>query len=719
MATASLIATGCVMLRKCHLNTCSVGIATQDPRAARAVTRASPRTSSRTSRSSPRACAAARAARRALARRDRRRVELPAAARPPITRRRAMLDLRRDRRAGRAGRRAAAVRHGAAVDARRSRRSRADRAAPSRARGRTLGRADAADRQHAAAPSARCCPARSRSGTARSGLPDGSIRVRFTGSAGQSFGAFLAPGVTLELSGDANDYIGKGMSGGRIVVYPPASARFAPEDNVIIGNVALYGATAGDLFAYGLAGERFAVRNSGARAVVEGVGDHGCEYMTGGVVVVLGPVGRNFAAGMSRRHRVRLRSDAARCARRRNLEMVELESLVDESDLWLVYGLIEDHVRFTGSPLGRRVLDNWEHLVARFVKVMPTDYKRVLQARRAASRAAPGPARDRRRRQLMGKPTGFIEWPRAAAARSAPVAERLRDWREVEARARSARGRRAPAPGRALHGLRRAVLHAGLPARQPDPRLRATWCTRALARRASPSSPRPTTSPSSPAGCARRRARPRACSASTTRRSRSRRSRRRSPSARSPRAGSRRAAAQRAPASASRSSARAPRASPPRPSSTAPATRVIVYEAAARAGGLLRYGIPDFKMEKRVIDRRLAILEAEGIEIRCGVAVGRDPTWTQLRADHDALVIAIGAQRARDLAVPGRELAGVVLAMDYLTEQNQVVGGERRAHAALRRRAASASSSSAAATPARTASAPRSARAPRRSRRSS
>jgi glutamate synthase (NADPH/NADH) large chain len=232
------------------------------------------------------------------------------------------------------------------------------------------------------------------------GLPDGSITVRFTGSAGQSFGAFLAPGVTLVLAGEANDYIGKGMSGGRIVVAPPPGARFAPEHNVIVGNVALYGATAGDLFASGLAGERFAVRNSGARAVVEGVGDHGCEYMTGGVVVVLGPIGRNFAAGMS--GGVAYVFDQTQTARARmNLEMVELESVLDENDLRLVASLIEDHVRFTGSPLGRRVLDNWEHLVSepggrppsernpivsRFVKVMPVDYKRVLQARRAAVR---------------------------------------------------------------------------------------------------------------------------------------------------------------------------------------------------------------------------------------------------------------------------------------------------------------------------------------------
>ncbi|HEY1906421.1 MAG TPA: glutamate synthase subunit alpha, partial [Myxococcaceae bacterium] len=229
------------------------------------------------------------------------------------------------------------------------------------------------------------------------GLPDDSIRVRLQGSAGQSFGAFLAAGITLELEGDANDYVGKGLSGGRVIVRPPAGTRFPPEENVIIGNTVLYGATGGELYASGLAGERFAVRNSGASAVVEGVGDHGCEYMTGGVVVVLGPTGRNFGAGMSGGMAFVL--DRERRFRDRcNGDMVELESLVDESDIWLVYGLVENHLRHTGSPVARRVLDHWTHLVPQFVKVMPTDYKRVLQARRSAQRPATNvPARPRLR----------------------------------------------------------------------------------------------------------------------------------------------------------------------------------------------------------------------------------------------------------------------------------------------------------------------------------
>ncbi|MCA3014223.1 MAG: glutamate synthase subunit alpha, partial [Myxococcaceae bacterium] len=224
------------------------------------------------------------------------------------------------------------------------------------------------------------------------GLPDDTVRVKLQGSAGQSFGAFAVQGVTLELEGEANDYVGKGLSGGRLVVRPPTGARFAADENVIVGNTVLYGATAGEAYFAGLAGERFAVRNSGAHCVVEGVGDHGCEYMTGGVVVVLGPTGRNFAAGMSGGTAYvfdRTRAFRERC----NLEMVELESLVDESELWLVYGLIENHLRYTGSALARRILDNWEHLVGSFVKVMPTDYKRVLQARRAQLRPRASPPR--------------------------------------------------------------------------------------------------------------------------------------------------------------------------------------------------------------------------------------------------------------------------------------------------------------------------------------
>ena len=210
-------------------------------------------------------------------------------------------------------------------------------------------------------------------------LPDGLVRIHFTGSAGQSFGAFLADGLDVTLEGDANDYFGKGMSGGRLVVYPPEGSDFPPEENIIIGNVSLYGATKGEVFIRGMAGERFGVRNSGADAVVEGVGDHGCEYMTGGRVIVLGTTGRNFAAGMSGGIAYVLDVDAS-FASRVNKEMVELESLTSE-DLAFVRSLVHRHYERTMSALAWRVLSGWKKESRRFVKVMPTEYKRVLTER--------------------------------------------------------------------------------------------------------------------------------------------------------------------------------------------------------------------------------------------------------------------------------------------------------------------------------------------------
>jgi glutamate synthase (NADPH) large chain len=211
------------------------------------------------------------------------------------------------------------------------------------------------------------------------GLPEDTVRVHFTGSAGQSFGAFVPRGVTFALEGDANDYWGKGLSGGRLIVFPPRQATFRPEDNIVIGNVALYGATGGEAFVRGVAGERFAVRNSGAHAVVEGIGDHGCEYMTGGRVVVLGASGRNFAAGMSGGIAYVLDVDGD-FERRCNLGMVELGALDQVDDIALVRDLIRRHVEHTGSAYAARILEDWIGHQSRFVKVMPKDYKRVLLA---------------------------------------------------------------------------------------------------------------------------------------------------------------------------------------------------------------------------------------------------------------------------------------------------------------------------------------------------
>jgi glutamate synthase (ferredoxin) len=218
------------------------------------------------------------------------------------------------------------------------------------------------------------------------GLPDDTIRLKFTGSAGQSFGAFVPRGITLTLEGDSNDYIAKGLSGGKVIVYPPKASRFVAEDNIVIGNVALYGATSGEAYFRGVAGERFAVRNSGAHAVVEGVGDHGCEYMTGGRVVVLGRTGRNFSAGMSGGIAY-VFDPGGNFPRRCNREMVDLEAVDALEDIDLLQRLIRQHVEYTGSELAARILVEWDATLPSFVKIMPRDYRRVLQAQARAAAA--------------------------------------------------------------------------------------------------------------------------------------------------------------------------------------------------------------------------------------------------------------------------------------------------------------------------------------------
>ncbi len=244
------------------------------------------------------------------------------------------------------------------------------------------------------------------------GLPEDTITIRARGTAGQSFGAWLAHGITLELRGDANDYLGKGLSGGRIVVHPPQDCQLTAEDNIIAGNTVLYGAIAGECYIRGVAGERFAVRNSGAVAIVEGVGDHGCEYMTGGTVLVLGVAGRNFAAGMSGGIAFVL-DEAGDFAKRCNLSMVELAPVPDEdraideheaqggelethgmvnvnhlehSDASILRHLIVRHLHYTGSARARTILEHFDAYLPKFVKVMPLEYRRAL-AEMAASKS--------------------------------------------------------------------------------------------------------------------------------------------------------------------------------------------------------------------------------------------------------------------------------------------------------------------------------------------
>ncbi|MCB9663733.1 MAG: glutamate synthase large subunit [Alphaproteobacteria bacterium] len=381
-ATAALVSLGCIMLRKCHLNTCSVGIATQDEELVE-------RFAGDPVHAMRFMLFMAEEVRELMSRLGFRtmdemigRVDLLAVRGDLDHWKARTLDLSAMLARPRAGegvatRQLVAQDHGVAGHLDETLLQEAAEVLADGGRVELAHRISNGDRTVGAMLSGRIARAH---GT--QGLPDDSVHVRFEGSAGQSFGAFLARGVTFDLVGDANDYVGKGLSGGRIVVSPPSGALFKPEDNIIAGNVCLYGATGGELYVRGVAGERFAVRNSGARAVVEGLGDHGCEYMTGGVVVCLGPVGRNFAAGMS--GGMAFVYDPTGTFRDLcNLGMVELEALVDEGDLMVVSSLVQAHFRHTGSALAGRILDNWEVLVPSFVKVMPTEYKRVLQQRRA------------------------------------------------------------------------------------------------------------------------------------------------------------------------------------------------------------------------------------------------------------------------------------------------------------------------------------------------
>ncbi len=381
-ATAPLVVLGCVMMRACHLNTCPVGVATQDPRL-RARFAGSPDHVVHFMRF------IAQEVRELMAELGFRRFEEMVGRSDRLETRKAVdhwkacgLDLspilHRPEVAPEVGHYCSEKQdHGLAESLDKTvlltlckpaleRREKVTAMLPIRNRNRVVGTILGSEltRRYGAA-----------------GLPDDTIQLTFQGSAGQSFGAFLPRGITLTLEGDANDYVGKGLSGGRIIVYPPKGSTFVPEQNMLVGNVALYGGTSGEAFFYGAAGERFCVRNSGVNAVVESVGDHGCEYMTGGRVVVLGSAGRNFAAGMTGGIAYLLDEDhdfATRC----NKEMVQLYRLEDPDETDAVKDLIYRHARLTGSTRAGKILVDWAYFVPRFVRVVPNDYKRVLEAQR-------------------------------------------------------------------------------------------------------------------------------------------------------------------------------------------------------------------------------------------------------------------------------------------------------------------------------------------------
>ncbi|TVY40577.1 putative glutamate synthase [NADPH] [Lachnellula occidentalis] len=479
------------------------------------------------------------------------------------------------------------------------------------------------------------------------GLPMDTVHVNIKGSAGQSFGAFCAPGITLELEGDANDYVGKGLSGGRLIIYPPRAAVFKAEENVLIGNVCLYGATSGTCFFRGVAAERFGVRNSGATAVVEGVGDHGCEYMTGGRVLILGSTGRNFAAGMSGgiAYILDIQQDFLS---KLNPEMVEASGIDDPTEIAFVRGLIEDHHHYTGSELAARILLDFNRALSRFVKVLPVDYKRVLDEEAAKLAEAkrseyklpllPGnPVRElhekgskekhekksdlqdieetigdsaveKKRSLVLDKTKGFMKYQRRSEKyRSAKT--RTRDWAELSKRLDEDelkyQAARSPCEGACVLGINEdpvgiksiecAIIDRGFDMGWmiPQPPKVRTGKTVAVIG-------------SGPSGLA--------CADQLNK------------------AGH----------------------------------QVTVYERADRCGGLLMYGIPNMKLDKKIVKRRTDFMAAEGIVFKTGVAVGEDVILAGLKAENDAVVIATGATVARDLPIKNRNLEGIHFAMQFL-----------------------------------------------------
>lgn len=386
-ATAPLIASGCIMMRKCHLNTCPVGVATQDPELRK-------KFAGKPEHVVNFMFFVAEELRRIMARLGFRSIDEMVGRSDKLDMRQAIghwkaqgLDfariLYRPAVAGFVGTRCRQQQdHG--IDRSLDANLLLKLAAPAIERGEKVYQEVRIKNLHRTVGTMTGSQITRKYGSA--GLPDGTLQFKCIGSAGQSFGAFIPRGMTLEVEGDANDYFGKGLSGGKLILYPPRQSTFPAEDNIICGNVTLYGATSGEAYIRGIAGERFCVRNSGALAVVEGVGDHGCEYMTGGRAVILGPTGRNFAAGMSGGVAYVLDMAGDFGASRCNLEMVDLETVSEPPDVRELRHLLEEHVRHTDSAVARRILREFGRYLPRFVKVMPHDYKRVLLERTARRR---------------------------------------------------------------------------------------------------------------------------------------------------------------------------------------------------------------------------------------------------------------------------------------------------------------------------------------------
>lgn len=589
-----------------------------------------------------------------------------------------------------------------------------------------------------------------------SGLPDDTIHVNIQGSAGQSFGAFLAPGVTLELEGDSNDYVGKGLSGGRIVIYPPKMALFRAEENVIVGNTCLYGATSGQCFFRGIAAERFAVRNSGATAVVEGVGDHGCEYMTGGRVVVLGSTGRNFAAGMSGGIAYVL-DMAQEFANSVNAEMVELTGVTEPSEIAFLRGLIEDHRHYTGSEVADRILSDFNRVLPKFVKVLPLDYKRILeeearkkkeaekkemssyihtvikedpsadatngeitkirlqrsespaltirsvpnepeistvtaQHKHRSSSAEPslGDLEDTIPSGVPPKPLdklrGFIKYKRRTEKYRNP-GERTGDWNEISNRL--TKNELKVQTARCMDcGVPFCQSDTGCPISNVIPKwnelvFKDRWYD-ALQKLLSTNNFPEFTGRVCPAPCEG------ACTLGIIEEPVGIKSVECAiidyawekgwmvPKPPQIRTGKSVAIVGSGPAGLAAAD-----------QLNKAGHKVTIYERNDRAGGLLMYGIPNMKLDKRLVDRRVQLMIDEGVEVVTnttignGEEVGTVPLDT-LRAQNDAVVLALGSTIPRDLTIPGRNLRNIMFAMQLLEWNTKALSESAEALAEVR-----------------------------------
>lgn len=539
------------------------------------------------------------------------------------------------------------------------------------------------------------------------GLPQDTIHVKFNGSAGQSLGAFLCPGITLELEGDSNDYVGKGLSGGKIVVYPPKGSGFDPKENIVIGNVALYGATRGEAYFNGMAAERFAVRNSGAKAVVEGVGDHGCEYMTGGTVVVLGKTGRNFAAGMSGGIAYILDADGkfhVRC----NAELVDLDKVENEEDIMTLQMMIQQHQRHTNSQLAKEVLADFDKLLPKFIKVFPRDYKRVLASMKAEEATKEAETKEeedqdeievtekdafeelkklaaaslkenpnqeadeevRRPSQVQNaqKHRGFVAYERDGVHYRDPVV-RLNDWKEVMEESK---------PGPLLKTQSARCMDCGTPFCHQDnsgcplgnkiPEFNELvyqnrW-REALDRLLETNNFPEFTGRVCPAPCEG------SCVLGIIENPVSIKSIECAiidkafeegwmiPRPPQNRTGKRVAVIGSGPAGLAAAD-----------QLNKMGHIVTVYERSDRIGGLMMYGVPNMKADKMdVVQRRVNLMAEEGVNFVVNANVGKDPLYSleRLREENNAVVLAVGATKPRDLPIEGRELSGVHFAMEFL-----------------------------------------------------